>query len=121
MPHLTLEYSNNLPVPVDFKALFKNLHEALIVIGPFRLEDIKSRAIPYPEYYIGVGLPENVFIHLTVSILSGRDVDFKKRIGERMLSILRETFLKTCLKRRCDITVDIREMQRETYYKAVNE
>jgi 5-carboxymethyl-2-hydroxymuconate isomerase len=121
MPHLTLEYSNNLPAPVDFGALFTRLHEALAVIGPFPLEQIKSRAVPHDVFRIGAGAPESVFVHLTLAILTGRITEQQHQIGEQLLAVLREGFARTWEERPCDITVDIREMPRKTYAKAMNE
>jgi 5-carboxymethyl-2-hydroxymuconate isomerase len=121
MPHLTLEYSNNLPAPVDFGALFTRLHETLAGIGPFALEQIKSRAVPHDVFRIGAGAPENVFVHLNVAILTGRDTELQHHVAEQLLAVLREGFARTWDERPCDITVDIREMSRKTYAKAVNE
>ena len=120
MPHLTLEYSNNLPDKPDFKALFARCHEALVEFDSVRLPEIKSRAIPCDQFLIGDGSPQNIFIHLTLSVLDGRPADQRKQMGERLLSILRETFFRAWKERPCDITVDIREMNRETYCKAMN-
>jgi 5-carboxymethyl-2-hydroxymuconate isomerase len=121
MPHLTLEYSNNLPAPVDFGALFARLHATLAEIGPFPLEQIKSRAVPHDVFRVGAGAPGSVFVHLTLAILTGRLTDQQHEIGERLLEVLREAFARSWDERPCDITVDIREMPRKTYAKAMNE
>jgi 5-carboxymethyl-2-hydroxymuconate isomerase len=121
MPHLTLEYSNNLPAPVDFDALFARLHETLAEIGPFPLEQIKSRAVPHDVFRVGAGAPESVFVHLNLAILTGRLTDQQHEIGERLLAVLREAFARSWDERPCDITVDVREMPRKTYAKAMNE
>jgi 5-carboxymethyl-2-hydroxymuconate isomerase len=121
MPHLTLEYSNNLPAPVDFGGLFARLHETLAEIGPFPLEQIKSRAVPHDVFRIGAGAPESVFVHLTAAILTGRDTEQQHHIGEQLLAVLREGFARTWDERPCDITVDIHELPRKTYAKMMNE
>ena len=121
MPHLTLEYSDNLPAPVDVAALFARLHAALAEAGPFALAQIKSRALPHATFRVGAGAPESVFVHLTVAILTGRSVEDRRRIGERMLGLLREAFARAWDERPCDVTVEVREMQRETYVKAMND
>ncbi len=121
MPHLTLEYSNNLPAPVDFGALFARLHATLAETGPFPLAQIKSRAVPLDVFRVGAGAPESVFVHLTVAILTGRDDEQRRRIGERLVQILREAFARAWDERPCDITVDVREMPRATYAKAMND
>jgi 5-carboxymethyl-2-hydroxymuconate isomerase len=120
MPHLTLEYSDNLPAPVDFGALFARLHQALVEAGSFRLADLKSRAVPHPCFRVGAGSPESVFVHLTVAIFAGREPAERRRIGELLLGILREAFARAWDERPCDLTVDVREMERATYCKAMN-
>jgi 5-carboxymethyl-2-hydroxymuconate isomerase len=56
-----------------------------------------------------------------VAILTGRDTEQQHRIGERLLAVLCEGFARAWDERPCDITVDIREMPRKTYAKAMNE
>jgi 5-carboxymethyl-2-hydroxymuconate isomerase len=120
MPHLTLEYSDNLPAPADFGALFARLHEALVEIGSFRLADLKSRAVPRPCFRVGAGSPESVFVHLTVAIFAGRELAQQQEIGERLLTILKAAFEPAWTGRPCDFTVELREMRREGYFKTMN-
>ena len=120
MPHLTLEYSDNLPAPVDFDALFARLHESLVEIGSFRLADLKSRAVPHARFRVGAGSPESIFVHLTVAIFAGRPAAQQQEIGERLLAILKAAFEQAWRERPCDFTVEIREMRREGYFKTTN-
>lgn len=121
MPHLILEYSNNLPEPVDFQALFRSLHAALAETGSVDPAILKSRAFAHDVFRVGAGAPEGVFVHLTVLLLSGRELASQQRIGERLLAVLRESLARTWAERPCDLTVEVREMRRETYFKAMNE
>jgi 5-carboxymethyl-2-hydroxymuconate isomerase len=121
MPHLVLEHSDNLAEPLETAKLLQKLHEALLPLGPFEMSQIKSRVITYQEYRVGVGAKESVFVHLTVSVLSGKTIEKRKQIADRMSEVLSEAFAATYAERPCDITVDIREMERETYVKAMNE
>ena len=120
MPHLTLEYSNNLAETVDFDKLFRRIHRALAEFDSIRLSEIKSRAILYDQYYIGDGSPQRIFIHLTVAVLDTRPLAEQKQIGERMLSILREEFDGSYRERPCDITVELRSIRHDTYFKTMN-
>ena len=121
MPHLTLEYSDNLPGPVDFEALLARLHATLAEAGSAPLAQIKSRAVPCRIFRVGAGSAESVFVHLTVALLAGRDLERRRAIAERLLAVLRETFACVWAERPCDLTVDVREMERETYAKAMND
>jgi 5-carboxymethyl-2-hydroxymuconate isomerase len=120
MPHLILEYSNNLADPLDHQALFAELHAALERFELFQPTEIKSRAIAHEHYRVGSGAPESVFVHLTVAILSGREVALRQQLSTELLGVLREALARTWRERPCDVTVDVREMQRETYGKAMN-
>ena len=120
MPHLTLEYSDNLPAPVDFDALFARLHGTMVETGSFRFADLKSRAVPHPCFRVGDGSPESVFVHLTVAIFAGRAPAQQQEIGERLLAVLKQAFAPAWAGRPCDFTVELREMRREGYFKSVN-
>lgn len=116
MPHLILEHSE-LAAPFDHRALFQELHGVLERTGEFKLEQMKSRAVARARSYIGAGDPESIFVHLTVYILSGRSIELRKRIGAELLEVLTRQLAKSVTGRPSDITVDIREMVRETYAK----
>jgi len=117
MPHLILEHSD-LAAPFDHRELFQELHGVLERTGEFKLTQMKSRAVARARTYIGSGDPENTFVHLTVYILSGRSLELRKRIGEELLAVLTRQLSKSVAGRPSDITVDIREMTRESYAKA---
>jgi 5-carboxymethyl-2-hydroxymuconate isomerase len=120
MPHFVLEYSDNIPGEVDFKEFFKRLHTLLVDVGPFKLSDIKSRAIRHQEFYVADGQESNAFVHLTLSIFKGRDLGIRQAVGEKLLAFLREEFARSLQKLNCSYTVEIREMDKETYFKLVS-
>lgn len=121
MPHLTLEHTAPLPAPVDVRAVLAALHGALAALGIFRLEEIKSRAVEQRLTCVGAGAPTAVFVHLTVAILSGREADVRKRISDTCLAALRQHFAPVYDHYPCDLTVEVREMERGSYGKAMND
>jgi 5-carboxymethyl-2-hydroxymuconate isomerase len=120
MPHLVLEYSNDLVEPIDHPALLAALHAALDRLGIFKPEDIKSRVVAHERYRIGAGEPGQLFFHLTVSIMKGRDLAIRKQIGAELLEVLRRGVGQNWEARRSDLTVEVREMERESYAKVVS-
>ena len=116
MPHVVLEYSNNIFERPDADDLFKRLHELLIQNGPFELSAIKSRIIRHQEYYVADGNDSNGFIHLTLSILKGRDLNLRQELGKRILAFLKEEFARSHAQLKCSITVDIHELNTDTYF-----
>ncbi|MFZ1685046.1 MAG: 5-carboxymethyl-2-hydroxymuconate Delta-isomerase [Candidatus Zixiibacteriota bacterium] len=120
MPHLTLEYSNNLTAAVDMNALFERIHTALTEYERIKIGDIKSRAIGYDLFRVGTGSPDAVFVHLSVDILNGRPVEERKRMSQQLLALVHEAFAEIYDSQPCDITVNIREIDKETYGKKIN-
>src|ERR1051325_874059 len=101
MPHIVLEYSNNLPDAIDVPPVLRRLHDELAALGPFALDDIKSRAIAFDRFIVAAGAPDAVFAHVTVSIMTGRDVDVRKAVSAAMLAVLREGFASAFAERVC--------------------
>ena len=121
MPHLTLEYSNNLAAPVDFDALFVKMAEELLAYPPIKMADIKCRAIGYDTFRIGSGDPRAVFVHLSVDIMVGRTPEQRTAMSQALLKLLKESFLAIYDSQPCDITVNIREIDRDSYGKLTNQ
>jgi len=120
MPHFVLEYSDNILDQVDFKDFFKKLHTLLVENGPFRLSDVKSRAIAHRQFQVADGKASNAFVHLTLSILKGRDLDIRQALGEKILSLLQEGFSRSFKELNSSFSLEIREMDTRTYFKATS-
>ena len=120
MPHFVLEYSDNILEKVDHKDFFKKLHTLLVDVGPFNLSDIKSRAIRHQQFYVANGQESNAFVHLTLSIFKGRDLSIRQAVGEKILTFLKGEFARSFEKLNCSYTVEVKEMDKETYFKATS-
>lgn len=118
MPHLVLEYSANVPDEPDFALVLRRLHEAMTTVGPFDLSNVKSRAVRREPFRVADGAPDRAFVHLTVSVLSGREARVLRETGDALFAVLRESFPRARAERRCDLTVEMREMQPGLYFKA---
>ena len=120
MPHFVLEYSDNILEEVDYEDFFKRLHTLLVENGPFNLSDIKSRAIRHKQFYVADGQESNAFVHLTLSIFKGRDLSIRQAMGEKFLAFLKGEFARSFEKLNCSYTVEIKEMDKETYFKVIS-
>jgi len=118
MPHLVLEYSANVPDEPDFDIVLRRLHEAMTTAGPFDLANVKSRAVRHERFRVADGAPDRAFVHLTVSVLAGRDGAALRSTAEALLAVLRESFPRARAERRCDLILEIREMRRDLYSKS---
>jgi len=117
MPHIILEYSDNIADTPDFEKLFAEIHNALENTGQFRIADIKSRAVKHNEYFIGNGDPARSFVTFNLVILSGRADQFKIELSELILGILRSFFPKTSAEQKSSVTVQISEIHKASYGK----
>jgi len=109
MPHLTLEYTDNLEF--DVQPLLARLHSELVATGAINLKGLKSRAIRHTEYRIADGNPEYAFVHVNLLIREGRPVDVQKDASQRVLKVLKETFGERFENSYLSLSVDIKEMR----------
>jgi 5-carboxymethyl-2-hydroxymuconate isomerase len=110
MPHCIVEYSEEFEgsVPQLMDAAFHGALESEL----FEEQDIKTRAIAYRNYRIGRQRAR--FVHVTARILSGRDQEQKGRLANAILSKLEQCGLSSV-----SLTVEVCEIERETYAKIV--
>ena len=109
MPHLTLEYSDN--IEVDVQPLLARLHEEVVATGAINLKGIKSRAIKHTQYRIADGDPDYAFVHVGLLIREGRPLEIQKEATQRVMKVLKETFGHLFEKRKLSLTVDLKEMR----------
>lgn len=118
MPHIHLEYSDNLK---DFHSqpVLLGLNQALFATGHVNVAtDIKSRAICQNDYLIGLGESNQAYVHVKVSLLSGRDLNTKTDISNQLLLALQQLLPKqTHLT--VQLCVEILEMEKACYSKNV--
>lgn len=109
MPHLTLEYSDN--IEVDVQPLLARLHEEVVATGAINLKGIKSRAIKHTQYRIADGNPDYAFVHVGLLIREGRPIEVQKEATQRVMKVLKETFGHLFERRKLSLTVDLKEMR----------
>ncbi|MFK0311203.1 5-carboxymethyl-2-hydroxymuconate Delta-isomerase [Pseudomonas sp. NPDC090233] len=116
MPHLNLEYSDNLRA-LNVDVLLLRLNHALFGSGQFADEaDIKSRAQAFSHYRVGTAPGDRAFAHVRLAILNGRSHEVKRQLSESLLAVLREAVpqqegmdLQLC--------VEVLDIDREPYAK----
>jgi 5-carboxymethyl-2-hydroxymuconate isomerase len=106
MPHIVIEYSENLGV-ID---LMQELQKLVCEFGLFNPSAVKSRAIAYQDYILADNY--NDFIHITISILEGRDEAARCKLSDQAFAIMQHYFSENV-----KLSLDIREMQASTYRK----
>ncbi len=117
MPQIKLEYSANTSVSINFQKLFYEIHQVVNNIVGIPINNCKSRAIKHEDYFIGDGDKKHAFAHLEIDLLEGRDSETKKKLSESVLEILKSFYLKDGNTDNLQLTVEIKEIQRDFYYK----
>lgn len=80
MPHITVEYTDTLSL--DIPKLLDQLHYALAAHDTINVQAIKTRAIPVLYSIVGDQHNRDVFIHITVKLLAGRDEALRQKIAQ---------------------------------------
>ncbi len=117
MPHITLEYSDNLKESAPFDELFTDLHQVLVVAASAELGRCQSRAIEHQHFYIGDGNSHNAFIHVDVLLAEGRALEVRQEVGKQFLRILEEYFSRSLKDLNLQISVEVREFLKNLYFK----
>jgi 5-carboxymethyl-2-hydroxymuconate isomerase len=109
MPHIVIEYSNNLDNDVKSSGLTKLLHKTVIDSGLFSPDAVKARSIFYSDYVLHEA---ESFIHVTVSILNGRTVEQRNSLNESVFQAI-----KKAVPNAQKISSNIHEMDGAVYKK----
>jgi 5-carboxymethyl-2-hydroxymuconate isomerase len=116
MPHLTLEYTDNLPQFDAGNALLE-LNKVLVASGLFEEIDIKSRAVRLDTFLVGTSPNGRSFAHAKLAILSGRSTQTKHELSESLLKLLKQV-CEVPADSHVQLCVEIQDIERESYAKA---
>lgn len=106
MPHLTLQVTPNVSIAHE-ESFLKALNKVLWDSGHFgKATDIKARIIPVETFLVGVEDDEQVngFIYAHLKIMSGRDINIRNQLAERLVTTI-EQMLSVEQSGRADIQI----------------
>src|SRR5690606_38553620 len=116
MPHITVEYTDNLRDDSNIKGLLKKINEVLIAEG-FPVGGIRSRAIELKDYVIADGTGDDAFVHVTLKIGSGRSEVVKKTACDRLFEVVENHFEEHFTNRYLALSMELYEFMHPTYKK----
>lgn len=111
MPHLTLEYTDNLDF--DVQSTLARLHTELVATGAINLKGIKIRAIRLCEYRVADGNPDYAFVHVNLLIRQGRPLEIQQQAAKRIMAVLEDVFGARYEQSYLSLSVDLKEMRDE--------
>ncbi len=108
MPHLIIEYAQELASADQVSEMLDAVHDAAYATGLFEPSHIRTRAIPVEFYRTGTGRAP--FVHAQLRIHSGRDTAQKRVLSDAVLNALRNQEWAAH-----SITVEVVDMDKQTY------
>jgi 5-carboxymethyl-2-hydroxymuconate isomerase len=109
MPHIILEYSDNIE-PFEVQGVLGRIHEEMVATGAVNMKGLKSRAVRLTDYRIADGDGAYAFVHVLMWIKDGRTLETKQEMAQRTLAVLEETFGRRREGGYLSLSVDIQEM-----------
>ena len=86
MAHIIIEYSANLRGQFDLDGFLGAVHGAALATGVFPIGGIRTRAYAAENYVIADGDSANAFVHISLRVGHGRDVETRKRACEAIFA-----------------------------------
>jgi 5-carboxymethyl-2-hydroxymuconate isomerase len=86
MPHIVVEFSQNLERHADVAELLAAVHGAAHDTGAFTLDTIRTRAEPRANYLIGDGAATNAFLAIDIRMGPGASEATRTRIARHIFA-----------------------------------
>lgn len=109
MPHLSMEYSINVPHERVTRFCEGALAE-LTAIGLYPVGGIRVRALPCPAYALADTHPANAFVDMVFRIGKGRSESDKKATGARLMAFAEAFFAKELAQPHFALSLEIVEI-----------
>jgi 5-carboxymethyl-2-hydroxymuconate isomerase len=117
MPHFTIEYSSNLESKVDFDGLCRCLLKAALATGVFEAGAIRVRALRCDHFAIADDHPENGFIDLSLRLASGRSLEVRSQIGQKVFAATSEFLAPVLSTPYFALSFEVREIDPKLSFK----
>ncbi|MFT6077192.1 MAG: 5-carboxymethyl-2-hydroxymuconate isomerase [Myxococcota bacterium] len=116
MPHSIIEHSFAIPKDQADELLLLVNQTIAESVGNFNIYKCKARMELRENFMIGNADLDKNFMHITIKILEGRDLDTRQTLSTNFLKIIGD-FLhdKTLSIKPVDLSVDIVQIVAETY------
>lgn len=120
MPHLIIEYSDNLVdrLHVDLNGFLDAMATTMSESGLFRTGGIRIRAYPSPRYRVADGDPDNAFVALRLHIAPGRTHPQKVAVGEALFHAARNRLAVPIDKGRLALSLEVTEIDADLRWNA---
>ncbi|MEQ8692742.1 MAG: 5-carboxymethyl-2-hydroxymuconate isomerase [Pseudomonadales bacterium] len=90
MPHLIVEYSNNLPEEqLAVPTLLETLCRTAVATGLFPETGLRARAYRADHQRVGAGDLQNAFVHVSMIVGKGRGAEARQSAGSALFDVFK--------------------------------
>ncbi|RJF68943.1 5-carboxymethyl-2-hydroxymuconate isomerase [Deinococcus cavernae] len=121
MPHLTVEYTDNLQSP-RIAELLRALNAALLARPDvYPVGGIRARAYRLTDYAVADSTdPQDAFVHVVLKIGAGRSDEVKQATGDDLFAVLKAHFAEEFAARPLALSQEIQEFSEAGTWKHNN-
>ena len=121
MPHLIVEYTDNLSAEGDIDGLLRKANAVLIAQGGvFKPGAVRSRAVALRQYCVADGNADYAFVHGMLKIGAGRTDEEKRRACGALFTLIKEHFAALYARRYLALSLELYEFDEGGTYKHNN-
>lgn len=116
MPHVIIEYTDNLREDGNIPRMLQSVNDALLAHDDvIPIGGLRTRAIELKDYVVADGTEDDAFVHVTLKLGGGRSEEAIKRIGDALFEAVQNHFKNIYEKRYLALSMEIVEFTRPTY------
>jgi len=121
MPHIIVEYTDNIKSEANIPALLEKINNVLIGRSDiYPIGGIRSRAIELHDYRVADGTEDDAFVHTVLKIGAGRSEEVKQTTCNEMFEAIKEHFAELFNKRYLALSMELVEFNEGGSYKHNN-
>lgn len=121
MPHIFVEYTDNIQDEADIKGLLRKINGVLIDQGGvFPIGGIRSRAVMLTDFCVADGSEDDAFVHVTLKIGGGRSAEAKAKVCDEMFAMIKGHFSGLFARRFLALSLELYEFDEGSTFKQNN-
>lgn len=116
MPHLIIEYTDNIKEEANISQLLKKVNEALLTHSDIiPIGGLRTRAVELKDYLVADGTEDDAFVHVTLKLGGGRTEEDKKKVCDDLFATIKDHFANIYEKRYLALSMELFEFTYPTY------
>lgn len=116
MPHLIIEYTDNLKEEANIPLLLKSVNESLLShLSIIPIGGLRSRAVELKDYLVADGSEDDAFVHVILKLGGGRTEEDKKKVCDDLFDTIKDHFKEIYETRYFALSMELLEFTNPTY------